>query len=155
MMPECKICFDDCSVTVAELEELLDAMDDAPMRFPARAVFHRSLRTAEKEQAALDNTISVTARHSDKLVGFLRIVTDRAYFYYLCDVMVHPGWQRRGIGRQLVEVAVRTCRTRGYMKIFLTSLPGLEGFYRGFGFRESMSPVMTLRGEDEASYPCR
>jgi hypothetical protein len=39
------------------------------------------------------------------------------------------------------------------MKIFLTALPGLEDFYRQFGFRETMSPVMTLRGEDEASYP--
>ena len=61
--------------------------------------------------------------------------------------MVHPQWQGRGIGRRLVGEAVRECRARGYMKIFLTSLPGLEDFYRPFGFRESMSPVLTMRGE--------
>ena len=103
-MTSALITFDDKSVTVAELEALLDAMDDAPMRFPAGAVFHRSLRTPEKEQAApRQHDFSDRPRIPSELVGFLRIVTDRAYFYYLCDVMVHPGWQRRGIGRQLVD----------------------------------------------------
>jgi GNAT superfamily N-acetyltransferase len=145
--------FEDREVTVAELEGLLDAMNQAVMPFPAAAVFHRSLRTPEREATALTHTLSCTLRDGGILVGFLRIVTDHAYFYYLCDVMIHPAWQGRGLGTQLVESAVQECRRRGYMKIFLTSLPGLEDFYRRFGFRETMSPVMTLRGEDEASYP--
>jgi GNAT superfamily N-acetyltransferase len=146
-------CFDDRGVTVEELEVLLDAMNGAQMAFPAAAVFHRSLRTPELESASLQNTISATLRDGGVLIGFLRIVTDHAYFYYLCDVMIHPAWQHRGLGSRLVESAVHECRRRGYMKIFLTSLPGLEDFYRRFGFRATMSPVLTLRGEDEASYP--
>lgn len=145
--------FDDREVSVEELERLLDAMDSAVMAFPAAAVFHRSLRTPEKEAASLAHTISVTMRVGGSLIGFLRIVTDHAYFYYLCDVMIHPEWQGRGLGRQLVEAAVHECRRRGYMKIFLTSLPGLEDFYGRFGFRATLSPVLTLRGEDEAAYP--
>ena len=146
--------FDDRGVTVAELEALLDAMNDARMAFPAAAVFHRSLRTPERETTSLQHTISATLRDDGGgLVGFLRIVTDHAYFYYLCDVMIHPAWQNRGLGSRLVESAVHECRRRGYMKIFLTSLPGLEDFYRRFGFRSTLSPVLTLRGEDEASYP--
>ena len=39
------------------------------------------------------------------------------------------------------------------MKIFLTALPGLEPFYQKFGFRATLSPVLTLRGEDEEKYP--
>jgi GNAT superfamily N-acetyltransferase len=145
--------FDDREVTLDELESLLDAMNEAPMAFPAAAVFHRSLRNREQEAASLRHTISCTLRDRGVLVGFLRIVTDRAYFYYLCDVMIHPDWQRRGLGSRLVESSVQECRRRGYMKIFLTALPGLEDFYRRFGFRATMSPVLTLRGEDEASYP--
>jgi GNAT superfamily N-acetyltransferase len=146
--------FDDRSVSVAELETLLDAMDNSPrIPFPARSVFHRSLRDPERETRSLNHTISSTLRAGTELVGFLRIVTDHAYFYYLCDVMIHPDWQGRGLGRQLVEQAVHECRRRGYMKIFLTSLPGLEDFYAQFGFRATMSPVLTLRGEDEAGYP--
>jgi GNAT superfamily N-acetyltransferase len=149
-----KFTFDDRLVSVAELEVLLDAMEDSPrIPFPARAVFHRGLREPEREARSLEHTISSTVRAGDELVGFLRIITDHAYFYYLCDVMIHPGWQGRGLGRQLVEQAVHECRRRGYMKIFLTSLPGLEDFYAQFGFRTTMSPVLTLRGEDEGSYP--
>jgi len=145
--------FHDPAVSLAELEALLDAMDHAPMPFPAAAVFHRSLRNPTLEATSLAHTLSCTLRHQGTLVGFLRIVTDHAYFYYLCDVMVHPDWQGRGLGTRLVESAVTECRRRGYMKIFLTALPGLEPFYSRFGFRETMSPVMTLRGEDEAAYP--
>jgi GNAT superfamily N-acetyltransferase len=145
--------FDDRGVTVAELEMLLDAMNAAEMRFPAAAVFHRSLRTQEKEAASLAHTLSCTLRHEGTLVGFLRIITDHAYFYYLCDVMVRPDWQGRGLGTRLVEASVQECRRRGYMKIFLTALPGLEAFYQQFGFRSTLSPVLTLRGEDEPNYP--
>lgn len=145
--------FDDRGVSVDELERLLDAMEGAVMAFPAAAVFHRSLRTPDKEAASLAHTISSTMRDGGTLIGFLRIVTDHAYFYYLCDVMIHPDWQGRGLGSRLVEAAVHECRRRGYMKIFLTSLPGLEDFYGRFGFRATMSPVLTLRGEDEAGYP--
>ncbi len=146
--------FDDRTVTVAELESLLDAMDASPrIPFPAQAVFHRSLRDPEREARSLAHTISCTLRQDSSLLGFLRIVTDHAYFYYLCDVMVHPGSQGLGWGRRLVEDSVRECRRRGYMKIFLTSLPGLEEFYASFGFKTTLSPVLTLRGEDETTYP--
>ncbi len=146
--------FDDPNVTVDELEALLDAMERSQgMRFPAASVFHRALRDPEKEAASLAHTLSCTLRVDGVLTGFLRIVTDHAYFYYFCDVMIHPDGQGCGWGTRLVGDAVRECRRRGYMKIFLTALPGLEDFYRQFGFRETMSPVMTLRGEDEASYP--
>jgi len=146
--------WDDRRVSVPELEALLDAMDESPrIPFPARAVFHRSLRDPERETRALEHTISCTLRENETLVGFLRIVTDHAYFYYLCDVMVHPDRQGSGLGSTLVEKSVIECRRRGYMKIFLTALPGLEDFYCSFGFRATMSPVLTLRGEDEANYP--
>ena len=146
--------FDDPNVTVDELEALLDAMERSQgMRFPAASVFHRALRDPAKEATSLAHTLSCTLRADGVLTGFLRIVTDHAYFYYICDVMIHPDGQGRGWGTRLVGDAVRECRRRGYMKIFLTALPGLEDFYRQFGFRETMSPVMTLRGEDEASYP--
>jgi|GEM_PF-1142366 len=145
--------FHDPKLTATELEALLEAMEASVMPFPPSAVFHRSLRDPAREAASLAHTISSTLRIDGTLVGFLRIVTDHAYFYYLCDVMIHPDWQRQGLGRRLVGEAVAECRRRGYMKIFLTSLPGLEDFYRQFGFRGTLSPVLTLRGEDEAGYP--
>ena len=59
---EPRFLFDDRGVTVEELERLLDAMDGAVMPFPAAAVFHRSLRSPEKETASLRHTLSCTLR---------------------------------------------------------------------------------------------
>jgi GNAT superfamily N-acetyltransferase len=49
------------------------------------------------------------------LVGFGRLVTDRATFAYWCDVYVEPGSRGRGLGHRLSQCAVdhpavSTCR---------------------------------------------
>lgn len=140
----------DDAVTVDELFVLLERMvAHRGDRFPAENVFHVSLRDREKERVSLERTISVTARTGDcQLVGYLRILTDHAYMYYLLDVMVDPALRRSGIGKHLVELAVNTIKSKGFMKLFLTAIPGSEDFYKKFGFKESMSPVLTMRGED-------
>jgi GNAT superfamily N-acetyltransferase len=140
----------DDKVSVDELFGLLDKMMafDGD-RFPARNVFHVALRDKEKEDVSLKNTVAVTARGADgNLLGYLRILTDRAYMFYILDVMVDPESRGLGIGGKLVEVAVNECKKRGFIKIFLTAIPGSEAFYKKYGFKEGMSPVLTMRGED-------
>jgi GNAT superfamily N-acetyltransferase len=51
--------------------------------------------------------VVVSAWDGERLVGLLRGLTDRTYDGYVCDLAVHPGWQRRGIGRGLLEAAAR------------------------------------------------
>ena len=143
--------FDD-RVSVKELFALLKGMEQSTTdRFPARDVFHLSLRDEVKEQEALNHTVSVTARdrkRKNELVGYLRLLTDHAYMFYILDVMVNPGYRGRGIGRALLDKTVEESKKKGFIKIFLTAIPGTEGFYRQFGFQEGLSPVLTMRGED-------
>lgn len=141
--------FDD-KVTPDELFKLLDRMiaynGD---RFPAQNVFHVPLRDRRKEQTSLDNTVSLTARNENgDLVGFARLLTDHVYMFYLLDVMVEPAVRGAGIGRNLVRMAVDYSKDKGFIKIFLTAIPGTEEFYAGLGFKPGMSPVLTIRGED-------
>jgi GNAT superfamily N-acetyltransferase len=146
---EIAYCYGD-QVSPDELFHLLDRMAAyTGDRIPARNVFHVPLRTPEKERTSLTHTISVTARKSDgTLVGYLRILTDHAYIFYILDVMVAPDWRKRGVGKRLMQMAVERCKADGFIKIFLTAIPGTEGFYRPFGFKEGMSPVLTIRGEE-------
>ena len=146
---EMTYCYGD-RVSVAELFDLLGQMEACDGdRFPARKVFHVALRNNEKERMSLDHTVAVTARQADgTLIGYLRILTDHAYIFYILDVMVAPEWRKHGIGKRLMQMAVDQCKARGFIKIFLTSIPGTEPFYEQFGFKEGMSPVLTLRGED-------
>ena len=134
----------DDDVTVNELFDLMDRTEKAVGdRFPARNVFHRNLRNEESEAKTLKNTIAVTARNNDcLLIGYLRILTDGAYIFYILDVMVDPDERGSGIGSKLVELAVAECEKGGFIKIFLTALPGKEDFYAKFGYPStSCSPL--------------
>lgn len=145
-----KIIFDDKSVSVKELNSLLDNMEKAKNEvYPARNVFHQSLRTNDKERKSLNNSISITARNDEKkLVGFLKIITDHSYMFYILDVMVDPDYRNQGLGKMLIQEAVDFGKKNGFIKITLTSLPDKVDFYKKFGFEEGMSPVLSLRGED-------
>ena len=141
----------DDTVSSEELFHLMKEMEKSTTdKFPPKNVFHYSLRTVEKEKVSLTNTVAVTAREKgqNKLVGYLRLLTDQAYMFYILDVMVAPDYRKKGIGKELLSLTVERCRENGFIKIFLTAIPGSESFYEKFGFKEGMSPVLTIRGED-------
>ena len=135
-------------VEVVELNDLLHAMERGEADIPAHKVFHTDLRSDAKENVSLTNTLSATARVNGKLVGFLRVLTDHAYTYYILDVMVHPDWQRKRIGTNMLQRVIGHAKQKGFIKILLTAIPGSEPFYGQFGFEPTMSTVMALRGED-------
>ncbi len=143
--------FDD-KVNADELFDLMEEMKKSTTdKFPPQNVFHYALRNKEKEEISIDNTVSVTARdinRNNKLIGFLRLLTDQAYMFYILDVMVDPDYRKLGIGKKMLEITVDHCKKEGFIKIFLTAIPGSEPFYEKFGFKEGMSPVLTIRGED-------
>ena len=62
---------------------------------------------------------------------------DNAGFYYVRDVMVHPDWQRRGIGTALMRAVAEHLRTLGDEEalVGLFTGPHLHPFYAQFGFR--------------------
>lgn len=49
----------------------------------------------------------VCATDGDRLVGFVNVAWDGGAHAFLLDTTVHPGYQRRGIGRSLVREATR------------------------------------------------
>lgn len=73
----------------------------------------------------------VSAWSGGELVGFARAISDGVSNGYVSAVAVKPGWQRRGIGTELIRrlVAGRT----GVKFVLRTSEAG-EGLYRSFGF---------------------
>jgi GNAT superfamily N-acetyltransferase len=148
-MSEVITTFDD-EVGVEEIKVLMREMEaDTSGRFPPSAVFHYPLRNDEREAAALEHGINVTSRLGDgTLAGYMRIVTDHAYIYYIVDVMVHPAHQGARIGSTMVQAALTELKRRGFIKVLLTAIPGKEEFYLRMGFKPTMSPVLALRGED-------
>jgi GNAT superfamily N-acetyltransferase len=58
-------------------------------------------------------------------------------FWNLCNLFVHPGWQRQGIGQALLEAACEPCKGRSPKgAILLNAAPNAVDFYARLGFVE-------------------
>lgn len=77
----------------------------------------------------------LVAEEDGKPVGMIRGVYDgsRAIIHV---ASVHPDYQRRGIGRTLVQEIARRFKERGARSLAVT-VPGELGFWRKVGFRKT------------------
>ena len=58
----------------------------------------------QQAQTGLDNSVFTTVAYDAKTpVGMARLVGDGGYMYLIVDVMVHPDYQKQGLGRALLE----------------------------------------------------
>ena len=86
--------------------------------------------------AALKNSCAVCAAFDDdgSLIGMGRALGDGVSDAYVQDVVVDPGFRRRGVGGTIVRTLVAELRERGVDWIGLVGEPGTESFYRSLGF---------------------
>lgn len=93
----------------------------------------------QQAQTGLDHSVFTTVAYDAKTpVGMARIVGDGGYMYLIVDVMVHPDYQKQGLGRALLE------RINAYLDdlasdgrvimVNLMATTGNEGFYEKFGY---------------------
>jgi N-acetylglutamate synthase-like GNAT family acetyltransferase len=89
---------------------------------------------------ACANSMCAIARDSaGKLIGFARLVTDRATFAWLCDVIVLPGKQGRGLGRALVSAFQQHPELQG-LRRWLLATKDAHGVYTPLGFASLDAP---------------
>jgi ribosomal protein S18 acetylase RimI-like enzyme len=55
---------------------------------------------------ALARTTNIGAWDGDRLVGSVRVLTDGYFFATIPEILVDPAYQRRGVGRHLMALAV-------------------------------------------------
>jgi len=75
-----------------------------------------------------------TVRIHERLVAYMHVISDGIADAFLLDLMVHPGFQRWGIGKALVQRAIADLTADGIRAIQVTFDSRLEGFYRKCGF---------------------
>ena len=90
-------------------------------------------------QTGLDNTaFLIVANDEDTPIGMTRVITDYGHQVLLADVIINPGYQRKGIGRELMKQAmayIDESIAPGQMKMInLMAAKGRESFYEQFGF---------------------
>ena len=115
-----------CSVPPNQLEDLCSAVG-------------WSRRPLDRVQQALDNSLShVSAWHIHNqeqcLIGFARAVSDGAFHATLLDIVVHPDFQGRGIGKIIVKSLIEQLHKAEINDITLFASPHIVDFYYKLGF---------------------
>lgn len=92
-------------------------------------------------EIALENSFySVSVEMDGKIIGMGRIVGDGARIFYLQDIFIHPKYQRRGIGTEIVKkllvyidnLQLEDCN----IMVGLMAAKEKEAFYEKFGFKK-------------------
>ena len=108
-----------------------DVIDwEALARIYARAPL--AVRPAVEIKRAFGNSyLCCFAWVDGQLVGAARATSDGVYYATILDVAVDPGFQGAGIGRKMMTELLRRLKVQ---KVYLTTVPGKEGFYEKLGF---------------------
>lgn len=94
-------------------------------------------RTVEGIRKMLANTdYHFSAWEDQKLIGFARVLTDGIYRAILWDVIVHPDYQGRGVGEELMNRILSHPVLSRVEKFWLNTRDKF-GFYEKFGFVRS------------------
>lgn len=78
----------------------------------------------------------VCARDADRLVGLARVVGDGLTIIYLQDILIHPEYQRRGIGRQLFTRVLDPFEDVRQKVLITDDESRQRSFYEAMGFTE-------------------
>src|SRR5262245_25610248 len=87
--------------------------------------------------------IIVTARDGQRLVGVSRAIGDFAYCCYLSDLAVAVAYQRKGIGKRLID-ETRNAAGEG-ATLILVAAPAAQAYYPKIGMRPIASAWMIPR----------
>jgi len=86
----------------------------------------------------------ITARdESNKLVGFVQILSDGIKHAYILRLIVDKGYQGRGIGTTIVENMMNLLNKNKLNPILITK-PTEEAFYNKFGLSRTNNGFISL-----------
>jgi GNAT superfamily N-acetyltransferase len=86
--------------------------------------------------AALAHTVNIGAWDGDRLAGSVRILTDGYFFATIPEILVDPQYQRRGIGRHLMDLALDRAPSG---KMAFGAQPQSVGFFERISCRRALT----------------
>ncbi len=116
----------DRDIDLYELEELCNAVgwSRRPLRKVKKAIEYSFLVVSLWEMRG----------SRPRLIGFARATSDHAFNATLWDVVVHPDYQSKGLGKALMKYVIKQLRSQDISNITLFADPHVVDFYRNLGF---------------------
>ncbi len=144
LSPTITICSRKQDIDIAKLQDLFDV-----------GAFWAQERTAEKLERMIANSNPVICAYDgEALIAFARATSDGVYRATIWDVVVHPQYQGKGVGRHLISELLNQPALVGVERVYLMTT-FQQGFYEKLGFVKNTSTTMLLvsdgRQESDAS----
>lgn len=115
------------NINLYDLEVLCDAA--GWIRRPFRKV-----KTAMNYSFLIVSLFCSRKNKQKQLIGFARATSDHAFNATIWDVVVHPDFQRKGLGKILMYKTIQELRLADITTITLFADPQVISFYKNIGF---------------------
>jgi len=102
-------------------------------------------------RACVNSMCAIGRDDKGKLIGFARLVTDKATFAWVCDVVVAPGKEGRGLGRALVRTFQEHPELQG-LRRWLLGTKDAHGVYEPLGFSVLDAPERFMHIRNPSPY---
>lgn len=78
--------------------------------------------------------LHIAAYDNDKLIGYVDCISNGITDAYIQDLMVHPNYQGKGIGTELMNQIITLLKEKHIFMISVIYDESLKSFYERFGF---------------------
>lgn len=116
----------DKNINLCSLEQLCDTV--GWIRRPFKKV------KIAIHQSFLTTSLFYRENNSNKLIAFARATSDNAFNATIWDVVVHPEFQKKGLGKILMNELIKELRFSNVNTITLFADPQVLNFYKNLGF---------------------
>lgn len=90
-------------------------------------------------ERGIANSMCFGIYHEGKQIGFARVISDKATFAYLCDVIITESYRGKGAGKQLMSYIMAHPDLQGLRRFTLGTLDAHE-LYKKYGFTAPRYP---------------
>ena len=88
----------------------------------------------EYNNPLLTSYYHIAVYEKEALIGYIDCVSNGVTDAYIQDLMVHPDYQRRGIGTELMTIMINYLKQKHIYMISVVFEENLKPFYEKFGF---------------------
>ena len=88
----------------------------------------------EYKNPLLTSYYHIAVYEKEVLIGYIDCVSNGVTDSYIQDLMVHPDYQRRGIGTELMTIMINYLKQKHIYMISVVFEENLKPFYEKFGF---------------------
>jgi len=89
----------------------------------------------------INSTLVVSAWDNERLVGAVRVLSDKVIRSVIYDLVVDPEYQGQGIGKELVK---RCIRHYPYTEWLVQTTENIAGYYEKMGFKRYKHVVLSI-----------